>query len=165
MHKMIKYDDITYKINGCAMKVHNTLGNGFQEVIYQRCLAIELERLGLEFAREIEQDIYYDGIHVGTRRADFIVENDIIVELKALINLEDVHLAQAKNYLVAYDKPIGLLINFGATSLQFKKVFNKKYSQNQDLQDLKLNMIKDEEKSPQSSNLEHPDSDNLGSKS
>lgn len=162
---MIKYDDITYKINGCAMKVHNTLGNGFQEVIYQRCLAIELERLGLEFAREIEQDIYYDGIHVGTRRADFIVENDIIVELKALINLEDVHLAQAKNYLVAYDKPIGLLINFGATSLQFKKVFNKKYSQNQDLQDLKLNMIKDEEKSPQSSNLEHPDSDNLGSKS
>ena len=80
--------------------------------------------------REIEQDIFYDGIHVGTRRADFVVENDIIVELKALINLEDVHLAQAKNYLVAYDKPIGLLINFGATSLQIKKVFNKKYNLN-----------------------------------
>jgi GxxExxY protein len=132
---MNNFDEITYRINGCAMKVHNTLGNGFQEVIYQRCLAIELERAGLGFAREIEQDVYYDGIHVGTRRADFIVENDIIVELKAVIHLEDVHLAQAKNYLVAYDKPVGLLINFGATSLQFKKVFNSKYRQNQDFQD------------------------------
>ncbi len=120
-------DEITYKINGCAMKVHNTLGNGFQEVIYQRCLAIELERAGLNFGREIEQTIFYEGIEVGKRRADFVVENKIIVELKALINLEDVHLAQAKNYVVAYDFPIGLLINFGATSLQFKKIFNKKY--------------------------------------
>jgi GxxExxY protein len=120
-------DEITYKINGCAMKVHNTLGNGFQEVIYQRCLAIELERAGLHFGREVEQTIFYEGIEVGTRRADFVVENNVIVELKALINLEDVHLAQAKNYVVAYDFPIGLLINFGATSLQFKKVFNKKY--------------------------------------
>lgn len=127
---MSKLDEITYKINGCAMKVHNTLGNGFQEVIYQRCLAIELERAGLNFAREIEQDIFYDEIKVGTRRADFIVENDIVVELKALINLEDVHLAQAKNYVVAYDKPVGLLINFGAKSLQFKKIFNPKYNLN-----------------------------------
>jgi len=127
---MKNYDDITYKINGCAMKVHNVLGNGFQEVIYQRCLAIELERAGLGFARELEQDIFYDGIHVGTRRADFIVENDVVLELKAVINLEDVHLAQAKNYLVAYNKPIGLLINFGSTSLQIKKVFNKKYQPN-----------------------------------
>jgi GxxExxY protein len=127
---MGNYDQITYKINGCAMKVHNTLGNGFQEVIYQRCLAIELERAGLAFAREIEQDIYYEGLHVGTRRADFVVEDFVVVELKAVINLEDVHLAQAKNYVVAYDKPIGLLINFGATSLQFKKIFNPKYSQN-----------------------------------
>lgn len=121
-------DDITYKINGCAMKVHNTLGNGFQEVIYQRCLAIELERVNLKFTREEEHTIYYEGMDVGTRRADFIVENKVIVELKALINLEDVHLAQAKNYVVAYDKPIGLLINFGATSLQFKKIFNPKYN-------------------------------------
>lgn len=112
-------DDITYKINGCAMKVHNTLGNGFQEVIYQRCLAIELERVNLKFTREEEHTIYYEGMNVGTRRADFIVENIVIVELKALINLEDVHLAQAKNYVVAYDKPIGLLINFGATSLKY----------------------------------------------
>ncbi len=108
------------------MKVHNTLGNGFQEIIYQRCLAIELEKAGLQFVREMDQDIYYDGILVGTRRADFVVEGNIVVELKALINLEEVHLAQAKNYLVAYDKPIGLLINFGATSLQIKKVYNPK---------------------------------------
>lgn len=126
-------DEITYKINGCAMKVHNTLGNGFQEVIYQRCLAIELGRAGLNFQREISQNIFYEGILVGKRRADFVVENNVIVELKAVINLEAVHLAQAKNYLVAYSKPIGLLINFGATSLQFKKVFNRI---NQDLQDL-----------------------------
>ncbi len=111
------------------MKVHNTLGNGFQEVIYQRCLAIELERANLSFEREQEHDIYYNGIQVGTRRADFVVEDQVIVELKAIINLEDVHLAQAKNYVVAYDKPIGLLINFGARSLQFKKVFNPNYNQ------------------------------------
>ena len=121
-------DEITYKINGCAMKVHNTLGNGFQEIICQRCLAIELEKAGLQFVREMDQDIYYDGILVGTRRADFVVESNIIVELKALISLEEVHLAQAKNYLVAYDKPIGLLVNFGATSLQIKKIYNPKYA-------------------------------------
>ena len=106
------------------MKVHNTLGNGFQEVIYQRCLAIEFEKAGLGFEREKEQTIYYDGFEVGTRRADFIVEGEVIVELKALINLEDVHLAQAKNYVVAYDFEVGLLINFGSVSLQYKKVFH-----------------------------------------
>lgn len=120
-------DQITYKINGCAMKVHNTLGNGFQEVIYQRCLAIELERAGLGYVREQDHVIYYEGIEVGKRRADFVVEGQIIVELKAVINLEDVHLAQAKNYVVAYDRAQGLLINFGARSLQFKKIFNPKY--------------------------------------
>jgi GxxExxY protein len=121
-------DEITYKINGCAMKVHNTLGNGFQEVIYQRCLAIEFEKAGLGFVREQDHTIYYEGIEVGTRRADFVVADQVIVELKALINLEDVHLAQAKNYVVAYDKPIGLLINFGGKSIQIKKVFNPKYN-------------------------------------
>ncbi len=121
-------DEITFKIIGCAMKVHNTLGNGFQEVIYQRCLAIELRKAGLEFVREKEQVIFYESEEVGTRRADFIVEGNIMVELKALINLEDVHLAQAKNYVVAYDLPTGLLINFGAVSLQYKKVFNPKYN-------------------------------------
>lgn len=121
-------DEITYKINGCAMKVPNTLGNGFQEVIHQRCLAIELERAGLSFGSEIEQTIFYGGIEVGTRRADFVVENQVVVELKALINLEDVHLAQAKNYVVAYDFSIGLLINFGANSLQYKKIYTPKYN-------------------------------------
>jgi GxxExxY protein len=125
----MQLDEITYKINGCAMKVHNKLGNGFQEVIYQRCLAIEFNRIGLQFGREVEQTIFYDGIDVGTRRADFVVERQIIVELKAVIQLEDVHLAQAKNYVAAYNFPIGLLINFGATSLQFKKIYNPKYSQ------------------------------------
>ena len=126
--KANEFNDLTYKINGCAMNVHNQLGNGFQEVIYQRCLAIELRRTGIEFEREKEQKIYYDQILVGTRRADFVVENKVIVELKALINLEDVHLAQAKNYVVAYNFPIGLLINFGAKSLQFKKIYNPKYN-------------------------------------
>ena len=121
-------EEISYKIIGCAMKVHNALGNGFQEVIYQRCLAIEFERALLRFGREIEQTIFYDGINVGTRRADFVVEEKIIVELKALINLEDVHPAQAKNYVVANDSSTGLLINFGATSLQYKKVFYPTYN-------------------------------------
>ena len=111
------------------MKIHNTLGNGFQEVIYQRCLNIELERTGLQFGREVEQNIFYEGIHVGTRRADFTVEDKVIVELKAVINLENVHLAQAKNYVVAYNFPVGLLINFGSTSLQYKKIFNSKLDQ------------------------------------
>ena len=106
------------------MKVHNTLGNGFQEVIYQRCLAIELEKAGIQFVREKEQPIYYEGIQVGTRRADFIVEDQVVVELKALTHLEDVHLAQAKNYVVAYNFTKGLLINFGGTSLEYKRIFN-----------------------------------------
>jgi GxxExxY protein len=120
-------DELTYAIIGCAMKIHNTLGNGFQEVIYQRCLAIELKRAGLTFGREVEQTIYYESFDVGTRRADFVVENKVIVELKALIALEDVHLAQAKNYVVAYDFEKGLLINFGAKSLEYKLIFNPKY--------------------------------------
>ena len=120
----MKLEDITYAIIGCAMKVHNTLGNGFQEVIYQRCLAIELRKAGLAFIREKEQVIFYEGIDVGTRRAYFIVEEQVVVELKAVINLEDVHLIQAKNYVVAYDFTIGLLINFGSNSLQYKKIFH-----------------------------------------
>jgi len=116
-------NEITYQIIGCAMRVHNILGNGFQEVIYQRCLAIELTEVGLDFQRECEQPIYYKGIRVGARRADFIVDRHVVVELKALLELEDVHLAQAKNYLTAYQMPIGLLINFGSTSLQHKKIF------------------------------------------
>ena len=123
-------EDLTYKIIGCAIKVHNTMGPGFQEVIYQRCLAIELARAGLAFHQEQEQTVYYDGIEVGTRRADFVVEEKVVVELKAFVNLEDVHIAQAKNYTVAYDFPLGLLFNFGGQSLQYKLLFNPKYKPN-----------------------------------
>ena len=120
----MKYENITQKIIGASMEVHNVLGNGFQEVIYQRALALEFEAIGLNFQREYEMDIFYKGKKIGGRRVDFFVEETIMVELKALINLEDVHLAQAMNYLEAYNIEIGLLINFGAKSLQFKRVHN-----------------------------------------
>ena len=104
------------------MKVHSTLGNGFQEVLYQRALAIEMNKQGLSFNREMEMDIYYDSEHIGTRRVDFFVEDKVMVELKALVNLEQAHLAQALNYLEAYKIEVGMLINFGAPSLQFKRL-------------------------------------------
>lgn len=127
----MKYGDITHKIIGCAMKVHSTLGNGFQEVIYQRALAIEMTKQGLSFQREMEMDIFYEAEHIGTRRVDFFVEGKIMVELKALIKLEDVHLAQAMNYCQAYNLPIGLLINFGAKSMEYKRVYNVNHPDNQ----------------------------------
>ncbi len=120
-------DKITHQIIGCAVELHNTLGNGFQEVIYQRCLSIELNSNGINHQKEVEMPIFYKGNDVGLRRADFLVEGEIMVELKAVINLEDVHLAQAINYLEAYNLQTGLLINFGAKSLQFKRVFNKSW--------------------------------------
>ena len=109
------------------MTVHSTLGNGFQEVIYQRAVAIEVEIAGIEFSREFEMPIYYRNEHIGTRRVDFLVEEIISVELKAITKLEDVHFAQAINYLEAYNLEIGLLINFGETSLNFKRLTNKKF--------------------------------------
>ena len=121
-----KYSDITEKIIGASMKIHRYLGNGFQEVIYQRCLEIELKAFGLKFEREKEQNIFYESVCVGTRRVDFFIEDKILVELKAIIKLENVHLAQAINYLEAFDLEVGLLINFGATSLQFKRLQNKR---------------------------------------
>lgn len=120
-------NDLNYRVIGCAMKVHNTLGAGFQEVIYQRCLAIELNKADIFNQREVEQPIYYDEVKVGTRRADFVIERKLVVEIKAVVKLEDVHLAQAKNYTVAYDFPKGLLINFGGKSLEYKLMFNPKY--------------------------------------
>jgi GxxExxY protein len=123
----MKKNELTYKVIGCYMKIHATLGPGFQEVIYQRCLAIELEKAGLIFEREKEHSVYYDSVEVGRRRADFVIENNITVELKAVSNLEDFHLAQAKNYVIAYNFPLGLLINFGSKSLQYKLLFNPKY--------------------------------------
>jgi len=114
--------ELTGKIIGCAMEVHRQLGNGFQEVIYQRALAIEMELQKLSFSREHEMEIFYKGVYLGKRRVDFFVEGEIMLELKAVIQLEDVHLAQAINYLEASKKKIGLLINFGNRSLQFKRV-------------------------------------------
>ena len=124
MNSELKYKDITEKIIGSSFEVHKFLGNGFQEVIYQRALAYEMRKTGLEFAREIEQDIFYKDLEepIGTRRADFVVEGKVLVELKAIIQLDDVHLAQTLNYLKAYKLEVGLLINFGSKSLTFKRI-------------------------------------------
>lgn len=132
----LKYKDITEKIIGASFEVHKFLGNGFQaclpkgssarrqEVIYQRALAYELSQMNLEFTREIEQDIFYKQLlePIGTRRADFVVEGKVLVELKAVIELQDVHLAQVLNYLKAYKLEVGLLINFGSKGLTFKRL-------------------------------------------
>lgn len=114
--------ELTGKIIGCCMEVHRILGNGFQEVIYQRALSVELNQQKISYSREHEMEIFYKGENIGTRRVDFFVEGKIMVELKAIIKLEDVHLAQAINYLEAYNMDIGLLINFGSRSLEFKRV-------------------------------------------
>jgi GxxExxY protein len=116
------HSELTARIIGCAMEVHRTLGNGFQEVIYQRALDIEMAQQGLHASREHKMDIFYKGIKIGNRRVDFFVEEKVMVELKAVVQLEDVHLAQAINYLEAYGLVVGLLINFGNRSLQFKRV-------------------------------------------
>jgi GxxExxY protein len=124
-----KYSELTSKIIGCAMSVHRALGNGFQEVIYQRALEIEMTDNGISFKREKEMPIYFKNQIIGTRRVDFLVQEIVSVELKAIIKLEDVHFAQAINYLEAYDLEVGLLINFGAKSLEFKRLLNSKFKQ------------------------------------
>lgn len=125
------YDDITYKIIGCAMKVHGTLKNGFQEVIYQRALEIDFRISNISFSREHEMEIFYENQPIGTRRVDFFVENKIMVELKAISELTDIHLHQCRNYLEAYNLPVGLLINFGQDSLVHKRIYNKKHPEAQ----------------------------------
>lgn len=124
MNNNLKHQNITQEIIGAAFEVHKFMGNGFQEVIYQRALAIEMRKAGLEFAREIEQDIFYKDFQepIGTRRADFVVAGEVLVELKAISALEDVHEAQILNYLKAYRLEIGLLLNFGAKSLEIKRL-------------------------------------------
>lgn len=126
----LKHEALTHSIIGAAMEVHRYLGNGFQELIYQRALAIEINIRNLHFIREQEMEIFYKEVSIGTRRVDFFIEGKIMVELKAIIQLEDVHLAQALNYLEAYNLETGLLINFGAKSLQYKRLLNKKYRLN-----------------------------------
>lgn len=123
----LKYAEITRSIIGCAMKVHTEMKSGFQELIYQRALEIEMKNTGLSFNREFEMPIFYKDTQIGSRRVDFLVESNISVELKAVSKLEDIHLAQALNYLEAYNLEVGLLINFGAKSLEYKRLLNKKY--------------------------------------
>jgi GxxExxY protein len=120
----MEHEELTHKIIGCAMEVHKILGNGFQEVIYQRALAIEMQFQGLVFEREKNMSIFYRDFDIGTRRVDFFVENKIMVEIKAKLELDDSNLNQSINYLEAYKMKIGLLINFGSNSLQFKRVHN-----------------------------------------
>lgn len=123
-----RYSELTSKIIGCAIEVHKQLGNGFQEVIYQRALQIEMALNGIDFNREFEMPIYYREQHIGTRRVDFLVEGVVSVELKAITQLEDVHFAQGINYLEAYNLEIGLLINFGERSLNFKRLTNRQFN-------------------------------------
>jgi GxxExxY protein len=127
INEQYKYSALTEKIIGCAIEVHKILGNGFQEVIYQRALEMEMNLQGLNFSREFEMPIFYKNNRIGTRRVDFLVEDVISVEIKAVIQLEDVHMAQAINYLEAYNLEIGLLINFGSKSLTFKRLTNSKF--------------------------------------
>jgi GxxExxY protein len=121
----MKYENLTHKVIGLAMKVHSSIGMGFQEVIYQRCLNIEFEKEGVPYVREFEMPVMYEGTQVGTRRVDFLIDQKIMVEIKATSELMDVHLTQAKNYLEAYDLDVGLLINFGTPSLEFKRLFGR----------------------------------------
>ena len=119
-----KYSDITKKIIGASFEVHKFFGNGFQEVIHQRALTYEFRQVDLSFAREIEQDIFYKDLPdpIGKRRADFVVEGKVLVELKAVGQLDEIHMNQVLNYLKAYKLEVALLINFGTKSLTFKRL-------------------------------------------
>jgi len=123
----MKYEDITRRIIGCAMTVHSTFGSGFQELIYQRALDIEMSYGRLTFEREKNMEIFYRGKKIGTRRVDFFVENCIMVEIKAVSALKGEHKAQAINYLEVYQMEIGLLLNFGSPSLEYQRLYNKKF--------------------------------------
>lgn len=129
INEKYKYSELTSKIIGCAITVHKALGNGFQEVIYQRALAIELTDNGLSFEREKEMPVFYKQQQIGTRRVDFLVEEVISVELKATSALDENNLAQGINYLECYDLEVGLLINFGSKSMEFKRLINSKFNQ------------------------------------
>ena len=125
MVEELKYKAVTEKIIGCAMKVHGKMRSGYVEAVYQKCLAIELKKAGVNFVQELEMPIYYEGICVGKRRVDFMIDEKIIVEIKAVSELTDQHLAQALNYLETNNLDTGLLINFGAKSLPFKRLIHQ----------------------------------------
>ena len=126
----LKYEDLTGKIIGCAMKVHSKMKSGYKEIIYSRCLAIEFDRARIKYNREMEWPIYYDDIIVGRKRVDYMIEDTISLELKAVRELTDKELNEGLNYLETHNLEIGLRINFGGTSLEFKRLFNKKYNPN-----------------------------------
>jgi GxxExxY protein len=127
MNKIYKtIDELTHRVIGCAMEVHRQMGNGFQEVVYQRALSIELNLNNISYERELEMPLEYKGHAVGSRRVDFFIEDALMVEIKALVQIEGVHKAQAINYCEAYKIADGLLINFGAQSLQFHRLYNRK---------------------------------------
>jgi len=125
METSLKYGDITQRIIGCAMKVHNKMRNGYNEAIYSKCLAIEFDRAGIKYQKELDVPVYYEEMIVGRRRVDFMVEEKVIVELKVIAELTDQNLAQALNYLECHKLEVGLLINFGSKSLQFKRLINQ----------------------------------------
>lgn len=141
INEKYKYSAITATIIGCAMEVHKILGNGFQEVIYQRALAEEFSLKNVHASREFEMNVIYKGKIIGTRRVDFLVDNVISVEIKALNKLEDVHLAQALNYLESYNLEIGMLINFGAKSLEYRRLINSKFNPDVDNTAKKIDSI------------------------
>jgi GxxExxY protein len=122
---IMQHKELTHTIIGCAMKVHNVLGSGFPEIIYQRALTIEFNKSKLNFTRESELPIIYDDVEIGSRRIDFFVEGKILVEIKAISKLEDIHLCQVMNYCEVFELPFGLLINFGGRSLEFKRIYKK----------------------------------------
>lgn len=126
----MQFKELTHSIIGAAMQVHNVLGSGFQEVIYQRALALEFGKRQISFEREKEIPIFYDEVNIGTRRVDFFVGGDVMVEIKALSKLDDSHLAQTMNYCQAYELPLGLLVNFGSQRLEFKRVYNINHPDN-----------------------------------
>ncbi len=128
INEAYKYSEITAKVIGCAMKVHQKMRNGYQELIYHRCLIIELDKQGIKFLQEMELPIFYDGIQVGKRRVDFLIENKVVVEIKAVTELTDTYLSQALNYLESLNLEIGLLINFGSKSIEIKRIINNKYN-------------------------------------
>ena len=124
--RSLKFPEVTGRVIGCAMKVHSAIGFGFQELIYQRALAYEMLRQGVSFDQECEMPVFYDGVQMGTRRVDFLVEGVVLVELKAVSELDEVHLVQLKNYLEVFGLEVGLLLNFGRRSLEFKRLRNRR---------------------------------------
>ena len=127
MYEDFKYTELTGRIIGCAMEVHKILGSGFQESVYQKAMAIEMQIQGIPYDREFVMPVFYKSRHISTRRVDFLVNKIISTELKAVHTLDDSHLAQAINYLEAFNLEIGLLLNFGSRSLQFKRLINAKF--------------------------------------